>query len=135
MTLMRRYKDFVTYLSLLVLFDVFPLSFFMLISQELDDSIIPVPIPLSSEHIATEGIYLLENGVDCLIYLGDNVQPNILQQMFGISSLEDIPNQVLPYKSGCTVSLVLKVLYFENVMKVICYIHFHTFICLNSFYS
>ncbi|XP_047940906.1 protein transport protein Sec24-like At4g32640 isoform X2 [Salvia hispanica] len=63
--------------------------------KELDDSIIPVPIPLSSEHIATEGIYLLENGVDCLIYLGDNVQPNILQQMFGISSLEDIPNQFI----------------------------------------
>lgn len=67
----------------------------MLNSQELDDSIIPVPIPLSSEHIAIDGIYLLENGVDCLIYIGDNVQSNILEQLFGISSVEEISNQVL----------------------------------------
>lgn len=67
----------------------------MLNSQELDDSIIPVPIPLSSEHIAIDGIYLLENGVDCLIYVGENVQPNILQQLFATSSLDEISNQVL----------------------------------------
>lgn len=66
----------------------------MLNSQELDDSIVPTSIPLSSEHIAGEGIYLLENGVDCLIYVGDSVKPNILQQLFGISSVEEISNQV-----------------------------------------
>ena len=81
-----------------MLFYVFPshTHFVILFSQELDDSIIPVPIPLSSEHIAIDGIYLLENGVDCLIYVGEDVQPKILQQMFGISSTEEIPNQVLP---------------------------------------
>ncbi|XP_042060142.1 protein transport protein Sec24-like At4g32640 isoform X1 [Salvia splendens] len=63
--------------------------------KELDDSIIPVPIPLSSEHIAIDGIYLLENGVDCLIYVGEDVQPKVLQQMFGISSTEEIPNQFI----------------------------------------
>lgn len=67
----------------------------MLNPQELDDSIIPTAIPLSSEHIAADGIYLLENGVECLIYIGENVEPNILQQLFGISSLEEISNQVL----------------------------------------
>ncbi|KAH6803284.1 Sec23/Sec24 protein transport family protein [Perilla frutescens var. frutescens] len=63
--------------------------------KELDDSIIPTPIPLSSEHITADGIYLLENGVDCLIYVGDTVQPDILQQLFGISSVEEISNQFI----------------------------------------
>ncbi|KAG8388134.1 hypothetical protein BUALT_Bualt02G0094300 [Buddleja alternifolia] len=63
--------------------------------KELDDSIIPTPIPLSTEHITDEGIYLLENGEDCLIYVGNSVQPNILQQLFGISSVEEISNQFM----------------------------------------
>ncbi|KAL8042690.1 hypothetical protein ABFX02_09G069500 [Erythranthe guttata] len=61
--------------------------------KELDDSIIPTQIPLSSENISDEGIYLLENGYDCLIYVGNSVPNNALQQFFGISSVEEIPNQ------------------------------------------
>ncbi|KAL3655073.1 Protein transport protein Sec24B [Castilleja foliolosa] len=61
--------------------------------KELDDSIIPSPIPLNSEHLSDEGIYLLENGEDCLIYVGNSVQTNILQKLFGISSVEEISNQ------------------------------------------
>nr|AMP82922.1 CEF [Catalpa bungei] len=63
--------------------------------KELDDSIIPSTIPLSSEHVTDEGIYLLENGEDCLIYVGNSVKPNILQQLFGISLVEEIPNQFI----------------------------------------
>ncbi|KAG8379493.1 hypothetical protein BUALT_Bualt07G0094200 [Buddleja alternifolia] len=61
--------------------------------KELDGSIIPPPSSLSSEHISDDGIYLLENGEDCLIYVGNSVQPNILQQLFSISSVEEISNQ------------------------------------------
>ncbi|KAK6127818.1 hypothetical protein DH2020_038455 [Rehmannia glutinosa] len=61
--------------------------------KESDDSIIPPPIPLNSEHITDEGIYLLENGEDCLLYVGNSVQPNILQQLFGVSSVEEISSQ------------------------------------------
>ncbi|KAG6668921.1 hypothetical protein I3843_01G198300 [Carya illinoinensis] len=50
-------------------------------------------IPLSSEHVTDDGIYLLENGVDCLIYIGNSVDSNILQLLFGISSAEEIPTQ------------------------------------------
>ncbi|KAL0429643.1 UNVERIFIED_CONTAM: protein transport protein Sec24-like CEF [Sesamum radiatum] len=62
--------------------------------KELDDSTIPSPIPLSSEHITDEGIYLLENGEDCLICVGNSVQSSILQQLFGISSVEEISSQM-----------------------------------------
>ncbi|CAA2975078.1 transport Sec24-like At4g32640 [Olea europaea subsp. europaea] len=61
--------------------------------NELDHSPIPPPIPLSSEDISDEGIYLLENGEDCLIYVGNSVSLDILQRLFGISSIEEIPNQ------------------------------------------
>ncbi|XP_022844975.1 protein transport protein Sec24-like At4g32640 isoform X2 [Olea europaea var. sylvestris] len=61
--------------------------------KELDDSPIPPPVPLSSEDISDEGIYLLENGEDCLIYVGNSVNPDILHKLFGISSVEEVPNQ------------------------------------------
>ena len=61
------------------------------------DSTPGTPIPLSSEHVSEEGIYLLENGEDCLIYVGNLVDRDILQQLFGISSVDEIPAQVLRY--------------------------------------
>ncbi|KAI7725657.1 hypothetical protein M8C21_001682, partial [Ambrosia artemisiifolia] len=70
---------------------------------------IPPPIPLSSEHVSDDGIYLLENGEDCLIYVGNSVDPDITQNLFGISSVGEIPSQVvrnlmffLPDRCGMT---------------------------------
>ncbi|KAL6545603.1 Protein transport protein Sec24B [Orobanche gracilis] len=64
-------------------------------NKELDDFVIPTPIPLNSEHITDEGIYLLENGEDCFIYAGNSVEPNVLLQLFGVSSVEEISNQYI----------------------------------------
>ncbi|KAI8528602.1 hypothetical protein RHMOL_Rhmol12G0160500 [Rhododendron molle] len=64
-----------------------------LISKETDGSIIPPSIPLSSEHVNDDGIYLLENGEDCLIYVGSSVDPGVMRQLFGISSLNEIQPQ------------------------------------------
>lgn len=58
-----------------------------------DASLCPPAIPLSSEHISDEGIYLLENGEDCLIYVGNSVDPDILNKLFGIPSVDEIPSQ------------------------------------------
>ncbi|KAJ6842510.1 protein transport protein Sec24-like [Iris pallida] len=60
-----------------------------------DDSLISSTIPLSSEHVNDDGIYLLENGEDCLIYIGNMVDPDILQQIFGTPSVEGIPSQLV----------------------------------------
>ncbi|XP_059643619.1 protein transport protein SEC24 C-like [Cornus florida] len=62
-------------------------------SKELDESVIPPAIPLSSEHLIDGGIYLLENGEDCLIYIGNSADPDIMRQLFGISSVDEIPTQ------------------------------------------
>ncbi|KAG5522495.1 hypothetical protein RHGRI_034613 [Rhododendron griersonianum] len=64
-----------------------------LISKDTDGSIIPPSIPLSSEHVNDDGIYLLENGEDCLIYVGSSVDPGVMRQLFGISSLDEIQPQ------------------------------------------
>ncbi|KAJ6801478.1 protein transport protein Sec24-like [Iris pallida] len=71
------------------------LSIHDLTSKQDDDSIISSTIPLSSEHIMDDGIYLLENGEDCLIYVGNMVNPDILQQIFGTPSVEGIPSQLV----------------------------------------
>ncbi|XP_021281643.1 protein transport protein Sec24-like At4g32640 [Herrania umbratica] len=55
--------------------------------------VIPPTLPLSSEYVSEEGIYLLENGVDGLIYIGSLVDSVILQQLFGISSFDETPTQ------------------------------------------
>ncbi|KAJ4964766.1 hypothetical protein NE237_016615 [Protea cynaroides] len=64
-----------------------------LVSKETDGSLIPPPKPLSSDNITDDGIFLLENGEDCLIYIGNSVNSDILQQVFGISYVDKIPTQ------------------------------------------
>uniref|UniRef100_A0A1D1Z3K7 Protein transport protein Sec24-like At4g32640 n=1 Tax=Anthurium amnicola TaxID=1678845 RepID=A0A1D1Z3K7_9ARAE len=64
-----------------------------LTTREADGSIIPPIIPLSSEHIADDGIYLLENGEDALIYVGGSVNTEILEQIFGAPSVNGISAQ------------------------------------------
>ena len=62
-----------------------------------DGSLIPPAIPLTSEHVRDDGIYLLENGEDCLICIGNSVDPSITRQLFGISSDDEIPTQVVSF--------------------------------------
>ncbi|XP_015571531.2 protein transport protein Sec24-like At4g32640 isoform X1 [Ricinus communis] len=62
-------------------------------STEDGESLLPTSIALSSEHIKDEGIYLLENGEDALLYVGNLVGSDIVQQIFGISSVDEISVQ------------------------------------------
>ncbi|XP_015887569.3 protein transport protein SEC24 C [Ziziphus jujuba] len=62
-------------------------------SKEDDESLIPPVIPLSSEHVNERGIYLLENGEDCLIYIGNSVDSDVLRKLFGIASVDEVPSQ------------------------------------------
>ncbi|KAF9681688.1 hypothetical protein SADUNF_Sadunf05G0028700 [Salix dunnii] len=63
------------------------------IPLEADGSRIPPALPLSSEYVSEDGIYLLENGQDGSIYIGNSVNSDILQNLFGISSVSEIPTQ------------------------------------------
>ncbi|XP_008810270.2 protein transport protein Sec24-like At4g32640 [Phoenix dactylifera] len=66
-----------------------------LASKEDDGSLLSATIPLSSEHINDDGIYLLENGEDGLFYVGNMVNPDTLQQLFGVSSVDGVPTQLV----------------------------------------
>ncbi|XP_071700690.1 protein transport protein SEC24 C-like [Rutidosis leptorrhynchoides] len=61
--------------------------------KESEGSVIPTVIPLSSEQVNENGIYLLENGEDCLIYIGNAADPDTIRQLFGISSVDQVPSQ------------------------------------------
>ncbi|PKA54480.1 Protein transport protein Sec24-like CEF [Apostasia shenzhenica] len=61
--------------------------------KEEDGSVLLSTLPLSSEHLNDEGIYLLENGEDCLIYVGNMVNPDVLQQIFGYTSVNGVSTQ------------------------------------------
>ncbi|KAG4112678.1 hypothetical protein ERO13_D13G176500v2 [Gossypium hirsutum] len=61
--------------------------------EEENGSAIPPILPLSSEFVSEEGIYLLENGVNGLIYIGSLVDSNIVRQLFGFSTVEETPSQ------------------------------------------
>ncbi|ONM19368.1 Protein transport protein Sec24-like CEF [Zea mays] len=74
-----------------------------LTSRDDDDSLIPSPLMLNSENVQEDGVYLLENGEDGLIYVGNMVNPATLEQIFGVSSLAALPAQA----SLFTISLIL----------------------------
>lgn len=62
--------------------------------KDTDTSVVlPSSLPLSSEHIDNNGVFILENGEDALIYPGKAVSTDVLQQLFGVSSVDDISDQ------------------------------------------
>ncbi|KAF9594960.1 hypothetical protein IFM89_035530 [Coptis chinensis] len=63
-----------------------------LLSEEGDGSLIPPTVPLSSEHIAENGIYFLETGEDGLVYVGKEAASDVVQQIFGVAAIDKIPN-------------------------------------------
>jgi len=62
---------------------------------------------LNSENVQEDGVYLLENGEDGLIYLGNMVNPATLEQIFGVSSLAALPVQASLFTISLTILKLL----------------------------
>jgi len=62
---------------------------------------------LNSENVQEDGIYLLENGEDGLIYVGNMVNPATLEQIFGVSSLAALPVQASLFTISLTILKLL----------------------------
>ncbi|CAN7022267.1 unnamed protein product [Brassica rapa subsp. trilocularis] len=58
-----------------------------------EETVVPSPIPLTSEDLRDDGVYFLENGDDGLIYVGESVNSDILMKLFNVPSAADIPSQ------------------------------------------
>ncbi|EFJ37281.1 hypothetical protein SELMODRAFT_403513 [Selaginella moellendorffii] len=63
---------------------------------QLDKSSLPLTLPLSSENLDPEGIFLLETGEDAFLYAGKAVSSELLHQLFEVRSVNEvIPGQFL----------------------------------------
>ncbi|KAI0523034.1 hypothetical protein KFK09_005424 [Dendrobium nobile] len=78
-----------------------------LTSKENNDPILSSILPLSSANLNDDGIYLLENGEDCLFYVGNMVNSEILQQIFGVTSVDGLPTQFVLQQYDNTLSKIL----------------------------
>ncbi|GBG63774.1 hypothetical protein CBR_g39318 [Chara braunii] len=52
--------------------------------------ILPLPVHLSSERLDHEGVFLLENGEDAYIWVGKGASTDLLYQLFGVRSVDEI---------------------------------------------
>lgn len=62
----------------------------MLLQDELGGAILPPVVPLSSENLDHDGIFLLETGEDAFLYVGKQVSPEVLYKLFGVRSVEEV---------------------------------------------
>jgi len=53
----------------------------------------PPLLQLSAERLDSRSVFLLDTGLQILILVGTNVPPSILKNVFGISSINEIPDQ------------------------------------------
>lgn len=55
----------------------------------------PTPLRLSADQLSPEGAFLIEDGVRCYMFFGKMVNPNFINQVFGLSTLEGVDSATL----------------------------------------
>jgi protein transport protein SEC24 len=66
-----------------------------------DHILLPKVLSLSVDSLSSDGVYLLDNGVDCYVWVGRSADQNVVNSLFGTPSLEDIdPAQITLQTSG-----------------------------------
>ena len=50
----------------------------------------PEQMGLTAERLSSEGAFLLDNGVDVFMWFGRAVSPKLIQDLFGLDSLDGI---------------------------------------------
>jgi protein transport protein SEC24 len=58
--------------------------------DELGGAILPPVVPLSSENLDHDGIFLLETGEDAFLYVGKQASPEVLYKLFGVRSVDEV---------------------------------------------
>jgi protein transport protein SEC24 len=60
-----------------------------------DRVLLPQTLSLSVDNLSSDGIYLLDNGVEMFIWVGRSADPNTVNSLFGAPSLENVdPSQI-----------------------------------------
>jgi len=63
--------------------------------KDMVNNVLPSSLPLSSQQLDSTGVFLSENGEVAFIYAGKAVSADVLQQLFRVQSMDDIPGQFL----------------------------------------
>ena len=58
--------------------------------ENLGGAILPSTSSLSSENLEHDGIYLLESGEDALLYVNSQASREVLHQLFGVHSIDEL---------------------------------------------
>lgn len=75
----------------------------MLLQDEMGGAILPPVVPLSSENLDHDGIFLLETGEDAFLYLAKQASPEVLYKLFGVRSVDEVATgQVLMHGQPST---------------------------------
>ncbi|KAL7555846.1 hypothetical protein ACA910_017349 [Epithemia clementina (nom. ined.)] len=62
---------------------------------------LPPAVNLSVDRLSSNGVFLLDNGIEIFLYVGSSADLNILGSLFGVHSLDDVdPTQVRVLLSG-----------------------------------
>jgi hypothetical protein len=58
--------------------------------------VLPKILPLTIDSLTSDGIYLLDNGVEFFVWVGREAYSNFVESLFGVSSLDSVdPNQLI----------------------------------------
>lgn len=60
------------------------------VQEDLGGAILPPTLSLSSENLEHDGIYLLENGEDAMLYVNSQASREVLYQIFGVHSIDEL---------------------------------------------
>jgi protein transport protein SEC24 len=58
--------------------------------EDLGGAILPPTLSLSSENLEHDGIYLLENGEDAMLYVNSQASREVVYQLFGVHSIDEL---------------------------------------------
>lgn len=61
------------------------------------EEILPAAIRLSRENMSREGMYLWNNGHQLLLYIGDSVDSQLLNSIFGVNQLNAVSHNIVPH--------------------------------------
>jgi len=66
-----------------------------------DNILLPKVVSLTVNNLATDGIYLLDNGIDMYVWVGRGANPGLVSSLFGLHSLEGVDaSQVIVQTDG-----------------------------------
>jgi hypothetical protein len=83
----------------------------MLLQDELGGAILPPVVPLSSENLDHDGIFLLETGEDAFLYVGKQASPEVLYKLFGVRSVDEVVTGQVQMQDQLSTDDTLQVLF------------------------